>query len=166
MFEEIVANCSSCGKTIMVRFNATHHARASAGAIKVLCPLCDQVFLIGFATSDDWMPHPDATQDGRGRRQSDQHNGDYAAFVCGAGTTAKSDAESDLPAESGQPIDLFGGRLGDEGMGSIRNDPSPDDNRSNSLNPNNPASRSVANNRSNQMNPNTPAHRTSRGGPG
>ena len=40
---------------------------------------------------------------------------------------------------------------------------SPNDQRSNTLNPNNPAHRSAANNRSNQMNPNSPAYRSSRG---
>lgn len=40
----------------------------------------------------------------------------------------------------------------------------PNDNRSNTLNPNNPASAASASNRSNQMNPNTSAYRSSRGG--
>jgi hypothetical protein len=38
---------------------------------------------------------------------------------------------------------------------------SRNDQRSNSMNPNNPASRSAANNRSNQLNPNSPAHHES-----
>lgn len=40
---------------------------------------------------------------------------------------------------------------------------SPNDQRSNVKNPNNPASRAASNNRSNQMNPNNPSHRASRG---
>ena len=40
---------------------------------------------------------------------------------------------------------------------------SPNDNRSNSMNPNNRASRAAANNRSNQMNPNNASYRASRG---
>ena len=44
--------------------------------------------------------------------------------------------------------------------GSSKN--TPNDNRSNSLNSNNPASRAAADNRSNQMNSNTPAYRSSR----
>ena len=41
---------------------------------------------------------------------------------------------------------------------------SPNDQRSNTLNPNNPASGAATDNRSNQMNPNNPAYRSSRGG--
>ena len=37
------------------------------------------------------------------------------------------------------------------------------DNRSNQMNPNNPAYRAAANNRSNQMNPNNPGYRSSGG---
>ena len=49
---------------------------------------------------------------------------------------------------------------------SGRNDPSPNDQRSNEMNPNNPSFRAGANNRSNQMNPNNPAYRSSMGGGG
>ena len=41
--------------------------------------------------------------------------------------------------------------------------PSPNDQRSNTLNSNNPASRATASNRANQMNPNNPSFRASRG---
>ena len=41
--------------------------------------------------------------------------------------------------------------------------PSPNDNRSNARNPNNPSHRASAGNRSNQMNPNNPGYRSSRG---
>ena len=41
--------------------------------------------------------------------------------------------------------------------------PGPNDQRSNTINPNNPAHRAAANNRSNQMNPNSPAYRASKG---
>ena len=51
------------------------------------------------------------------------------------------------------------------GLGSAG--PSPNDQRSNVKNPNNPGHRAAANNRSNQMNPNNPAFGSSRGsGPG
>ena len=61
------------------------------------------------------------------------------------------------------------GRRGDRtiGGGSAwqrgRTGPSPNDQRSNVKNPNNPAHKSAGDNRSNQMNPNNPAHRSSRG---
>ncbi len=42
--------------------------------------------------------------------------------------------------------------------------PSPSTNRSNVMNPNNPAFRAAANNRSNQMNLNSRAYRSSRSG--
>ena len=41
---------------------------------------------------------------------------------------------------------------------------SPNDDRSDSMNPNNPASQAADDNRSNQMNPNNPAYDSSRGG--
>lgn len=41
--------------------------------------------------------------------------------------------------------------------------PSPNDQRSNALNPNNPASKAAADNRGNQLNPNSDAYRASRG---
>ena len=43
--------------------------------------------------------------------------------------------------------------------------PSPNDQRSNAMNPNNAASRASANNTSNQGNPNNPAFASSRGKP-
>ena len=42
----------------------------------------------------------------------------------------------------------------------------PNDDRSDSLNPNNPAEQAAADNRSSQMNPNNPAYHSSRGGSG
>jgi len=58
-----------------------------------------------------------------------------------------------------------GGNITRRGGGSIPpgQGPSPNDNRSNARNPNNPSHRAAAGNRSNQMNPNNPAHRSSRG---
>ena len=41
--------------------------------------------------------------------------------------------------------------------------PSPNDQRSNALNPNNAASKAAADNRANQMNPEHPVHKASRG---
>lgn len=58
------------------------------------------------------------------------------------------------------PVALGGGSLAG-GSG-----PTPNDNRSNSLNPNNSASHAAANNHANQMNPNNPAYGSSRGGGG
>ena len=42
--------------------------------------------------------------------------------------------------------------------------PSPNDQRSDVKNPNNPAHKSAQDNRSNQMNPNNPAHPSKQGG--
>ena len=54
-------------------------------------------------------------------------------------------------------------RSGGVGSGQPSRSPSPNDQRSNSLNPNNAASRASANNRSNQMNPNNSSFRVSQG---
>jgi len=51
----------------------------------------------------------------------------------------------------------------DDGGGSGRSSPSPNDQRSDTMNPNNPANQAAADNRSNQMNPNNPAYHSSRG---
>jgi hypothetical protein len=42
------------------------------------------------------------------------------------------------------------------------NPPSPNDQRSNALNPNNPAHKEARDNRANQLNPNNPAYESSR----
>ncbi len=60
-------------------------------------------------------------------------------------------------AEDGQPADGFYGS-----GGGLITGPSPNDQRSDAMNPNNPAHGSAADNRSNQMNPNNPAYRSSR----
>lgn len=44
--------------------------------------------------------------------------------------------------------------------------PTPNDQRSNTKNPNNPAQKASQDNRSNQMNPNSPRHNTPGGGGG
>ena len=61
--------------------------------------------------------------------------------------------ESDTPATGGGGLGASSGQS-----------PSPNDQRSKALNPNNPTHQSAANNRSNQMNPNNPAYRSPRGG--
>ena len=59
--------------------------------------------------------------------------------------------------EVGQPAD------GSHGSGGLfSSGRSPNDQRSNSMNPNNPAHSAAFDNRSNQMNPNNPAYRSSR----
>ena len=62
-------------------------------------------------------------------------------------------AEANLGGSGGSTFRLGG-----------RSDPSRNDQRSNVMNPNNPASSAATNNRNNQMNPNNPAYRSSRGG--
>ena len=59
--------------------------------------------------------------------------------------------------EDGQPAD---GSYGSGG--GLSTGPSPNDQRSDALNPNNPAHDAAADNRSNQMNPNNPAFGSSR----
>jgi hypothetical protein len=51
-----------------------------------------------------------------------------------------------------------------KGSGNGSRVSTPNDNRSNSLNPNNPAHKAGSDNRSNQKNPNNPAYHSSRGG--
>ena len=70
--------------------------------------------------------------------------------------TARAAGVASSRAEAGSDE---GDSSGDRRMG-----PSPNDQRSNVMNPSNPAYRTASNNRSNQMNPNNPAHRASRGG--
>lgn len=52
----------------------------------------------------------------------------------------------------------------DDGCGDWAKGNSPNDDRSDSMNPNNPAYQAAMDNRSNQMNPNNPAHHSSHGG--
>ena len=69
------------------------------------------------------------------------------------------------PEPQPDPKPVSGG-YGVSGGYSRATGPSPNDNRSNTLNPNNPASGAAASNRSNQMNPSNPAFRSSGGGRG
>jgi hypothetical protein len=73
-----------------------------------------------------------------------------------------TDRQGDEDADAGRARTAGGGFAGRSG----RTGPSPNDQRSNVMNPNNPAHRAAANNRSNQMNPNNPGYRSSRGGGG
>ena len=69
---------------------------------------------------------------------------------------------TEIPILLGKEVTPMG-KGGHGGRGGGRG-PSPNDQRSNVMNPNNPAHQDAADNRSDQMNPNNPAHDSSRGG--
>ena len=53
--------------------------------------------------------------------------------------------------------------IDDDGLSGDRSGRSPNDQRSDTMNPNNPTYHAATDNRSNQMNPNNPAYHSSRG---
>ena len=63
------------------------------------------------------------------------------------------------PAPDPEPVDTSASSGGGPGHGGS----SANDDRSNTLNPNNPAHRAAQDNRANQLNPNSQAYRSSRG---
>ena len=63
------------------------------------------------------------------------------------------------PAPDPEPIDSSTSSGGGPGHGGN----AANDDRSNTMNPNNPAHRAAHDNRANQLNPNSPAYRSSRG---
>ena len=73
--------------------------------------------------------------------------------------TAKTAGREVQGSTSDQPVSGGG-----SGPPASNRGPSPNDQRSNSLNPNNSANRAAGTNRSNQLNPNNAAYRASRGG--
>ena len=75
-----------------------------------------------------------------------------------------SNINSNVGVSSIQPVEKSEGDGMNRALRQRVSAPSPNTNRSNVINPNNPAFRSAANNRSNQMNPNSPAYRSSRTG--
>ena len=80
-------------------------------------------------------------------------------------TGASSSLDNRLGAETsaGPPVGSETSGM-TRALGHHTRAPTPNDNRSVTMNPNNPAFRAAADNRSNQMNPNNPAYRSPRGG--
>lgn len=64
------------------------------------------------------------------------------------------------PVPNPEPVDASASSGGGTGHGGRSAD---NDNRSNTLNPNNPSHRAASDNRANQLNPNSKAYRSSRG---
>jgi hypothetical protein len=121
--------------------------------IHMVCPECSGNLLLGMGQ----FP------------QSSAHDGDNyqvrcpicaSEFLIGYISEFKKVEPIDQPEdarEDGQPTDDSHGS-----GGGLSTRPSPNDQRSDALNPNNPAHDAVADNHSNQMNPNNPAYRSSR----
>lgn len=92
-------------------------------------------------------------------------NGDTFEVTCRACTRALSVGWGAVESESTSTAHQTGGAVSPSGgtwSGSYGG-PSPNDQRSNVMNPNNPQYQSAIDNRSNQLNPNNPAYWSSRG---
>lgn len=98
-------------------------------------------------------------------RDAQQNRFQLALKVKLVGAPAQQDTSAADAAKAAGVVSSGAGGDGGGGYSGGGRDagPSPNDQRSNVMNPNNPAYHESANNRSNQMNPNNPAHWSSRG---
>ena len=97
-------------------------------------------------------------------------NGDTFELTCRAcpralrvGWGAVESEFTSAPHQRGGAVSQGGGTSTGSTRGLGIGGPSPNDQRSNVMNPNNPQYQSAMDNRSNQLNPNNPAYRSSRG---
>ena len=92
-------------------------------------------------------------------------NGDTLEVTCRACPRALRVGWVAVEIERTSPRHQTGGAVSPSGGTSSGSDggPSPNDQRSNVMNPNNPEYQSAIDNRSNQLNPNNPAYWSSRG---
>ncbi len=98
-------------------------------------------------------------------------NGDTFELTCRACSRAltvgwgvvEREPTTSVGHQTGGAVSPSGGAWSGPATGLRRGGPSPNDQRSNVMNPNNPQYQSAIDNRSNQLNPNNPAYRSSRG---
>ena len=126
--------CPACQRTLMVdTVSLNISSKRENQKFGIQCPFCQHVFAFALVAEPYKGPIPEETSDGPVQLGK--------PAVTGVATRA-SDTAAFNPATR-------------RNQSSIQ--------RSNVLNPNNPAHRAATNNRSNQMNPNNPARRSSRG---
>ena len=92
-------------------------------------------------------------------------NGDTFEMTCRACSRALTVGWGTVESEPASEGHQTGGAVSPSGGAWSGSDggPSPNDQRSNVMNPNNPEYQGAIDNRSNQLNPNNPAYRSSRG---
>ena len=148
MADPLVCTCSNCGGAVLVRTGSLPLGDMKSGVFQFSCPMCGGRFPLGYVTecADRTRTVQEETQMASRRESERQAYLERTAQVAGQKRTSSSGPPS-------------GGQAASSGAGQ-----SPNDDRSNAMNPNNPAYRAGANNRSNQMNPDSPAYRSSRGG--
>ncbi len=126
--------------------------------LNVKCPLCGNGFYVGYEVDsyDQTVAREVEEQTAAETRRPD----DTALSQQSAST--EIDRGESQPASQG--VEADNKPVDDWDEGGERDDRSPNDDRSDSMNPNNEAYQAAMDNRSDQMNPNNPAYDSSRGG--
>ena len=137
--DTIRESCPHCHNPVLYNLGSLPLAQGSM-VFEIVCPHCDAPFRVGYA-KDLTVVWSDKLRKDEAIRQR-------------RAEAAAVEAENATSGSAGG------------GGGGFGRSPSGNDQRSNTLNPNNSANRAASNNRSNQMNPNSSAYRSSRGGRG
>ena len=145
MADRIVCTCSNCGGSVLVSLGDLPLGDMPSAVIRGTCPMCSEKFPLGYVqTYTDRTPtnrEPEQKREEEKRRAEEQAEQEKAASTASSG--AGSDDDWDEAEDSGR---------------------SPNDDRSDSMNPNNDAHQAAMDNRADQMNPNNPSYWSSRGG--
>ena len=153
-----ILNCTNCGRTTIADIDRPF-PRAHVGSIGVICPFCDQEFFVGFTNRTSVKVDTRYEHDRRAKSQLERGE----IRVHEPESSDSNTAEDTTTASSQSPAAESSGGSWGRSSRARSGATSPNDQRSNTLNPNNSAARAAASNRSNQMNPNNPVHRSYRG---
>ena len=139
----IPIKCSSCKGVLFLALTLTRASNQDGQRFEVTCPLCAAEFPIGWVTEFRIKPSEPSSVPSTEVQKSP---GDITSLA----PPAKGVEAETITVAMTEDDDLASGR-------------SPNDDRSDALNPNNPAHQAAGDNRSNQLNPNNPAYDSSRG---
>ncbi len=132
--------CHGCSGSVIINLNSFPLSQSNSQQLHIKCPLCGGGFYVGYVAESY-----EKTVENEPREE-------VAVKSAPPATAATPTTPDESGSDSGGGITL-----------PIRTN-AANDQRSNVMNPNNPANDAAGNNRSNQMNPNNPAYRSSQGG--
>ena len=139
----IQIECPSCQRILFLALTLTRATNQDGQRFEVTCPLCSSEFPIGWIT-DFRIKTPEPSLVLSPEVQ------EAPVEVTSLSSPAKGFEETERSSDDDGNHEWAGGR-------------SPNDDRSDSMNPNNPANQAATDNRSNQLNSNNPAYHSSRG---
>ena len=133
--------CPGCSGSVIINLNSFPISQSNSQKLHIKCPLCCGGFYVGYVVESYEKTVEREPQD------------------TGATHNTPAATAATPPPPSAAVLAPSGG-----GSGGLPTNPNAaNDQRSNSMKPNNSANRAAGNNRDNQMNPNNPAYRSSPG---